>query len=60
MRADIEAHGGVIHLKTPVSKVHIHNGKVSGVEVNGHIEQFDTVISTVPLPYIPKLIPEFI
>ena len=58
MRADIEAHGGVIHLKTPVSKVHIHNGKVSSVEVNGHIEQFDTVISTVPLPYIPKLIPD--
>lgn len=58
MRADIEAHGGVIKLKTPVSKVHIQNGKVSGVEVNGHIEQFDTVISTVPLPYIPKLIPD--
>ncbi len=58
MRADIEAHGGVIQLKTPVTKVHIHNGKVSGVEVNGHIEQFDTVISTVPLPYIPKLIPD--
>ena len=58
MRADIEAHGGVIHLKTPVSKVHIQNGKVSGVEVNGQIEQFDTVISTVPLPYIPKLIPD--
>ena len=58
MRADIEAHGGVIYLKTPVSKVHILNGKVSGVEVNGQIEQFDTVISTVPLPYIPKLIPD--
>ena len=58
MRADIEAHGGVIHLKTPVSKVHIQNGKVSGVEVHGQIEQFDTVISTVPLPYIPKLIPD--
>ena len=58
MRADIEAHGGVIHLKTPVSKVHIQNGRVSGVEVNGQIEQFDTVISTVPLPYIPKLIPD--
>jgi protoporphyrinogen oxidase len=58
MRADIEAYGGVIHLKTPVSKVHIQNGKVSGVEINGQIEQFDTVISTVPLPYIPKLIPD--
>lgn len=58
MRADIEQRGGKIHLKSPVSKVHMANGKVTGVEVNGQIETFDKVISTIPLPYVPRLMPD--
>lgn len=58
LRTDIEKRGGKIHLKSPVSKVVIENGRVRGVEVDGQMRAFDKVISTVPLPYIPKLIPD--
>lgn len=58
MRADIEKHGGEIYLKTPVSKVVIAEGRVKGVEVEGQVEAFDKVISTIPLPYVPRLIPD--
>ena len=58
MRADIEAHGGVFHLKTAVSKVVIEAGQVKGVEHNGQFQAFDKVISTVPLPYVPRLMPD--
>ena len=30
----------------------------SGVEVKGNLEQFDKIISTIPLPYVPKLMPD--
>lgn len=58
MRADIEANGGQVRLKSPVSKVVINHSKVEGVEVEGKLELFDKVISTIPLPYIPRLIPD--
>lgn len=58
MRADIETHGGEIRLKSPVSKVVIKDGKVRGVEVAGQFEPFDKVISTLPLPYVPRLMPD--
>jgi protoporphyrinogen oxidase len=58
MQAAIEAKGGEIRLKSAISKVVIDAGKVMGVEVNGQLEKFDKVISTIPLPYIPKLIPD--
>lgn len=58
MKAAIEAYGGEVRLKSPVRKVAIEAGKVQGVEVNGQIETFDKVISTVPLPYVPELIPD--
>lgn len=58
MKADIEAHGGLIHLKSPVSRVIIENGQVRGVEVDGQIQGFDKIISTIPLPYVPKVMPD--
>jgi protoporphyrinogen oxidase len=51
----IEAHGGEIRLKSPVSKVVIESEEVRGLEVAGRLEAFDKVISTVPLPYVPRL-----
>ncbi|MGE3332607.1 MAG: NAD(P)/FAD-dependent oxidoreductase [Rhodospirillaceae bacterium] len=53
----IEALGGLIHLGAPVSEVHIENGAVSGVTAGGVRHDFTHVISTMPLPLIPKLIP---
>ncbi|PIJ49277.1 hypothetical protein BL250_12815 [Erwinia sp. OLTSP20] len=54
----IEANGGEIRLKSPIEKVVINNGKVAGVQVAGQLEVFDKVISTIPLPYVPKLMPD--
>ncbi len=53
----IESHGGEIRLKSPVSRVVIENAQVKGVISTQH-ESFDTVISTIPLPYLPQLIPD--
>jgi protoporphyrinogen oxidase len=58
MRADIEAYGGELRLKSAISKVVIEAGIVRGVEVAGQMIAFDKVISTIPLPYIPRLIPD--
>jgi protoporphyrinogen oxidase len=58
MCLDIKRRGGEIRLNSSVSRVIIESGKVHGVEVNGQIENFDKVISTIPLPYVPKLMPD--
>lgn len=58
LKSAIEAKGGEIRLKSPIEKVVINNGKVAGVQVAGQLETFDKVISTIPLPYVPKLMPD--
>ena len=58
MQAAIEAHGGEFRLKCPASKVVISNGKVIAVEAMGRVETFDKVISTIPLPYVPRVMPD--
>jgi len=58
MKSAIEAQGGIIKLKSPVSKVVIKSNKVCGLEVGGRLELFDKVISTIPLPYVPRLMPD--
>ncbi|MFA0132061.1 NAD(P)/FAD-dependent oxidoreductase [Vibrio splendidus] len=58
MKEKIEALGGKVELSSPVQKVKIESGKVVGLEVDGQLHQFDDVVSTVPAPYIPQLIPD--
>jgi len=58
MKTAIESRGGEFRLKAPVNRVVIEAGAVKGVEVCGSFEPFEKVISTIPLPYIPKLIPD--
>ena len=58
MRSAIEAQGGEIRLKSAIEKVVIRDDKVLGVQVSGQLEGFDKVISTIPLPYVPRLIPD--
>lgn len=53
----ITAMGGQIHLASPVEEVLTHDGGVTGVRVNGEQRAFSCVISTMPLPLVPKLIP---
>jgi protoporphyrinogen oxidase len=58
MKFAIEAKGGQVRLTSPVSKVVIESNKVRGLEVDGKLEHFDKVISTIPLPYVPRLMPD--
>jgi protoporphyrinogen oxidase len=58
LKKEIESSGGKIFLSSPVSKVVIESQNIIGVEVDGKLQNFDKVISTVPLPYIPSLIPD--
>ncbi len=53
----IEALGGRIHLSCPTREIHLENGAVAGVTAGGERRPFRAVISTVPLPLIPRLIP---
>lgn len=58
MKSAIESNGGEVRLSTPVNKVVIESGVVKGVEVNGQFESYDRVISTIPLPYVPQVMPD--
>jgi protoporphyrinogen oxidase len=56
LRDYIECHGGEIRLNCPVKKVVIDNARVKGVETRAGFEEFGRVFSTVPLPYVPRLL----
>jgi protoporphyrinogen oxidase len=58
MQTFVVSHGGEIRLKCPVTQVVIEQGAVQGVVVNGQLLRFDKVVSTVPLPFVPRLIPD--
>jgi protoporphyrinogen oxidase len=57
MKTYIETHGGEFRLKQPVTEVCLEDNKVTGVKVSDTFESFDRVISTIPLPYVPKVMP---
>lgn len=54
----ILAKGGEIHLSSAINKINIENNAVTSIEIAGTVHQFDRVISTIPLPYISKIIPD--
>lgn len=56
MRDYIIGRNGVFHLSCPVEKVVIENKTVKGVQTKYGFEPFDKVISTIPLPYLPKIL----
>lgn len=58
LKTYIEDNSGEIRLSTPVSKVLLKDGKVTGVEASCMFHPFDKVVSTVPLPYVPSIIPD--
>jgi len=58
IKIDIEQHGGEIRLSSPARRVNIIQGRVTGVEASSGVEDFDKVISTVPLPFVTRLIPD--
>jgi protoporphyrinogen oxidase len=58
MRDAIIAGGGELRLSTPVQKVVMESGAVKGIQSNGEFLPFDNVISTIPLPYVPSVMPD--
>lgn len=54
----IEEGGADIRLNTPVQRVCIEGGRVTGVETEAGFEPYDRVISTIPLPYVPRMVPD--
>ncbi len=58
LRGYIEANGGEIRLSTPVQQVRVENGAVAGVETANGLEPYERVISTIPLPFVPRLVPD--
>jgi len=50
--------GGRILLKSGAEKVEIEGGELRGIRVAGELRPYDTVVSTIPLPYLVKLAPE--
>ncbi|MDQ1063944.1 hypothetical protein B8X02_14765 [Stenotrophomonas rhizophila] len=58
LHADIVKHGGEVRLSSPVQRIVIEDARVQGVQVNGEVLPFDTVVSTVPLPFVPRIAPD--
>lgn len=58
MAARIRERGGEIRLSTPVSRVVIGDGRVRGLDVDGHLIPHDTAVVTMQAPVAARLIPE--
>lgn len=58
MVAEIERLGGAVRLSCPAQKVEIGERGVEGVHTPTGFEPCDFVASTMPIPYVPKVIPD--
>lgn len=58
IEAKILAMGGVIHLSSPVRRVVTANGAVTGLQAGDSEFTLSSLISTVPLPYVPRFAPD--
>jgi protoporphyrinogen oxidase len=55
--AAIESLRGKISLVAPVEEIVSEHGRVRGVRVNGAEHKMDRVISTVPTPFVSRMVP---
>jgi protoporphyrinogen oxidase len=58
LETEILAKGGQIYFSSGVERVLSEQNQVQGVVVNGEKRFYDGVISTMPLPYIPRVVPD--
>ncbi len=49
--------GGKVELKAAIDEVVIEEGRLRGVRRGDEIEAFDQVISTIPMPYLLRVLP---
>lgn len=54
----IREKGGSIHLGMPIEQVQVKDGKIDGLKIGDAVHHFDAVISTIPLPYVARIIPD--
>ncbi len=54
----IDQLGGRVHIKTPVNRVVTENGRVAGVATAAGYFPAEHVISTVPIPLVPEMVPD--
>jgi len=55
MKDYIEQNGGEFRLSSPVDKIVMDEIKVKGIESKGIFQEYDRVISTIPLPLAAKI-----
>jgi protoporphyrinogen oxidase len=58
MERFIVERGGRIHLKSGIDKVNLTNGRVSSIMVGDELRSCDALISTAPIQYVPRLVPD--
>jgi protoporphyrinogen oxidase len=56
--ASIDGNGGHIHLGSPAQQIVVANDSVVGVQTKSAYFAADHVISTIPMPNIPRLLPD--
>lgn len=57
MEQHIVERGGHIQLNADVQEIVCEKGVVKGVRVGEETREFDAVVSTIPLPYVSRLVP---
>lgn len=58
IEAKIRGLGGRILLQSAAERIEVEDGKLRGIRVAGELRPYDTVVSTIPLPYLVKLAPD--
>jgi protoporphyrinogen oxidase len=49
---------GQIFLQTQIDQLVVNHNQIQGLMIAGETRSYDGVIATIPLPYLPRLIPE--
>ena len=52
----IVALGGKIVAGQPVDQITLTEGRIDSVSFDGHVEKFDSVLSTIPTPYLTNMV----
>lgn len=55
---EIQKMNGVVLLNCKIEKITIKNNRVTGINYKNKNIEYDIVVSTIPLPYISKLVPD--
>lgn len=58
MERFIVERGGRIHLKSGIDRVNVTDGRVRSIQVSGEEQPCQAVISTAPIQYVPRLVPD--